>query len=752
MAMAAVSLLVAAALVARANHAEHDEAGSVEMSPQSPSWQALKARAREGHLHLMPHAEKARERKVEMSSAMSHLSSSSLVQRAASECAGEAKCVPTVDELVKRAAAACSKDPSCVCDWGKYPQQCFLSEVQRHKQLEKDAKALVRQINERAASDKVKQAVVTTLEHEEESFEQVLEAGRKAVGAGDFTEGKSALAKAEYLHELAMRKTGDDKGPVMQRQARSLKRFAKEVVEAEAEHRARHRPSERREAGRRERVDRGRDSGMSTVEKQIKALSGNVEKLMHKVGTMEQKNVMKKQMAEAGVVTSSNPKTEVQQLVKEIAGLTGKLGDVEHPGEADHSRVHKRPESAAVARFGAEALAHEESQFAEAIARGERAAFNSKMDQAHMALQEARYYHSEIVRLKGQPRAAPCRPCEALEKSVLRVKRNNNGGGAPAALKGREQELVQVDTDKDNVAAGNKMASTASIESNFDSALSRGEQSRIKGDLVQAQKQEQIAKTALHELNQRELPNGDKLVKQEMGEALESFEHGVRSMPRKQLKAKREGDKLAARVVAEEKSRHVDGGSRTLKRAEKQEKQGSRFVNHLLYGDTKKTHAHHTVSTRGRVAKSHTHMLAHARLDRKHQTRIAFSKSRVDELRQAAERDDRQREQRPAHDNVYDRTMDSARRRDELERVAAHDDRRNDGARRRLHERRGRTREEEPAEREGRGWQGRREAEKQEITEHEGREHLPAYRKEMWQQAPLPKSVLARIYGHFSRH
>jgi hypothetical protein len=434
-ALAALSLLVAAVLIARAGRADSDAgAGRVEMSPHS--WQALKARAREGHqrLHLMPHAEKARERRTEMSSAMSHLSSSSLVQRAAAECAGEAKCVPTVDELVKRAAAACSKDPSCVCDWGKYPQQCFLSEVQRHKQLEKDAKALVRRINERAATDKVKRAVVSELEQEEESFEEVLQAGRKAVGAGDFSEGKSALAKAEYLHELAVRKTGDAKGPVMERQEHALKDFAREVVEAEAEHRARSHARGRAEDGRRERARRGRDSGMSVVEQQIKALSGNVQKLMHKVGTMEQKNVMKKQMAEAGVITpSSNPRSAVKQLVKEIAVLTGKLGDVEHRSSAPAApapaaNAAHRPESAAEVRFGAEALAHEESQFAEAIARGEQAAFSGKMGDAHMALQVR---HKSPTSHVKEPHITRKRAPHHTTKRPILLRRAHGAAGPP---------------------------------------------------------------------------------------------------------------------------------------------------------------------------------------------------------------------------------------------------------------------------------------------------------------------------------
>jgi hypothetical protein len=47
---------------------------------------------------------------------------------------------------------------------------------------------------------------------------------------------------------------------------------------------------------------------------------------------MEEKNKMKQQMTEAGVLhassssSSSNPKTEVKNLVKEIGMLTGKLG------------------------------------------------------------------------------------------------------------------------------------------------------------------------------------------------------------------------------------------------------------------------------------------------------------------------------------------------------------------------------------------------------------------------------------------
>jgi len=765
-ALAALSLLVAAALLAGSGRAERDGSGSgrVEMSPQT--WEALKARAREGH--LMPHAAKAKERRAEMSSAMSHLSSSSLVQRAAADCAQEAKCVPTVNELVKRAAAACSKDPSCVCDWGKYPQKCFLSEVQRHKQLKKDAKALVQQINARAATDKVKQTVVSELEHEEESFEEVLQDGRKALGTGDFEEGKSALAKAEYLHEVASRKTGDSTGPVMERQERLLKSFAREIVEAEAEHSARHRARGRRDDARSGHGRRGRSAGLSVVEQQIKALSGNVEKLMHKVGTMEQKNVMKKQMAEAGVYTGgSNPRAQVKNLVKEIAVLTGKLGDVEHPqgdaASAAGARKGQRPESPAEARFGAEALAHEESQFTEAIARGERAAFKGKSDEAHMALQEARYYHSEIVRLKGEPRAAPCRPCEELERSMLRVKRNQ----AAAGLKGREQQLVQVDGSRPQVMRqqGSKFEreSTAAIESDFDAALSQGERARIKGDRQVAEKQEDVAQTALDALDQRRLPHGDKLVKREMSDALHSFERGVRKMPEQQKQAQREGSELAERVAREEKSKAGDAGdgeARKLRQAEQQQQEGSRFVDHLLYGDKKSAHAHHAAGTRGRHESHHGAQHAqqqHEARARLHRKAHAMHVARAQELREAAQRDDaarhgRERARGQEHAGRYEREMESRRRREELQHAALRDDRgraHRDAARRRLQRRGWRRRDEGPAEREGRGWEGRRE-EAREIKEHDVREHLPAYRRQSWEQAPLPKSMLARIYGHFS--
>jgi hypothetical protein len=772
-ALAAVSLLVAAALLAAGGRADRDgeAAGRVEMSPHT--WEALKARAREGH--LMPHAAKATERRAEMRSAMSHLSSSSLVQRAAAACARETNCVPTVNELVKRAAAACSKDPSCVCDWGKHPKQCFLSEVQRHKQLKKDAKALVRQINARAATDKVKKVVVSELEHEEESFEEVLQDGRKALGAGDFEQGKSDLAKAEYLHELAVRKTGDATGPVMERQERLLKSFAREIVEAEAEHSARNRARGRRndDAGR---GQRGRSAGISVVEQQIKALSSNVEKLMHKVGTMEQKNEIKRQMAEAGVYPGarSNPKAQVKNLVKEIAILTGKLGDVEHPhgkgAAAPGERKGQRPESPAEARFGAEALAHEESQFAEAIARGERAAFKGKTDEAHMALQEARYYHSEIVRLKGEPRAAPCLPCQQLERSVLRVKRNQDG--APSEKKGREQQLVQVVGSEAQVirqdnsvrAVDFQHKSTAAIESDFDAALSQGERARIKGNREVAEKQEGIAQSALLALDRRRLPHGDKLVKHEMSDALDSFERGVRKMPEPQQQAKRAGRELAERVVRAEKGKSEEGGrseARQLRHAEQQQRQGSKFVDHLLYGDKKSAHAHHGASTRGQqdafdgARHAQDPHAARARLQRKaHAMHVA----RAQELREAAESDDAsrhgsERAHGRLHEGRYEREMDSRRRRAELERAALRDDREfahRDAARRRLQRRGRRRREEGPAEREGRGWEGRREEEAREIKEHETREHLPAYRRQTWEQAPLPKSLLSRIYSHFS--
>ena len=343
-------------------------------------------------------------------SAMQHLSSSALVQHAAAACARDDKCVPSVDELVKRAAAACSRDPSCVCDWGKFPKQCFLSEVQRHKQLERSAKALVHQINQRAATDHAKKAALTRLEHEDESFETVLKGGRKALGAGDFEAGKSALAKAEYLHEVALRDSGDDHGPVLQQQEHSLKTFARELVEAEAEHRARNRHHRSRYRGggggegegardrehrHRRGGRRGRNAGIVQVETQIKALSSNVQKLMHKVGVMEHRNRARHAASSSNTAAPVSPKADVRLLVHKIAELTGHLEHAEHSRSRGRAGAREDRGQGDVRRrggkregFDMETLAHEESLFAQAIARGNRAAWHGRADTARMALRQ----------------------------------------------------------------------------------------------------------------------------------------------------------------------------------------------------------------------------------------------------------------------------------------------------------------------------------------------------------------------------
>ena len=361
-------------------------------------------------------------------SAMQHLSSSALVQHAAAACARDVKCVPSVDELVKRAAAACSRDPSCVCDWGKFPKQCFLSEVQRHKQLERSAKALVHQISQRAATDHAKKAALTRLEHEDESFETVLKGGRKAVGAGDFEAGKSALAKAEYLHEVALRDSGDDHGPVLQQQEHSLKTFARELVEAEAEHRARNRHHRSRYRGggggegegardrehrhqHRRGGRRGRNAGITQVETQIKALSSNVQKLMHKVGVMEHRNRAREAASSSNTAAPMSPKADVRLLVHKIAELTGHLEHAEHSSARGRAGAREDRGQGDVRRrggkregFDMETLAHEESLFAQAIARGNRAAWHGRADTARMALRQVwpwRVSHDFLVVMYG---------------------------------------------------------------------------------------------------------------------------------------------------------------------------------------------------------------------------------------------------------------------------------------------------------------------------------------------------------------
>ena len=375
-----------------------------------------------------------------------------------------------------------------------------------------------------------------------------------------------------------------------------------------------------------------------------------------------------------------------------------------------------------------------------------------------MALQEARYYHSEIVRLKGEPRAAVCRPCEQLEKTMVRVKRNSDGT-AHRALKGREEELAEVAKGPAQ-GGGDKVESTAQIESDFDAALSKGERARIKGERGAAARQEARAESALRALDARELPHGDKLVKREMSDALASFARGVRRMPRKQQAAQREGAALARRVAAEARSMKAQGYDRAAKvgaTGAEQAKEGSKFVDHLLYGK------------KGKATRAAPQRSQHAG------EAVGKVGARAAELRRAAQRDDgsrgrdRRREEKAGGDRAereargpgeeastrrYEDVMGSSGRREELRRVARDDRRRRahvEGARRRMQERRGRRRVEGPAEREGRGWEGRI-AEERREAENEG-EHLPAYRKESWQKMShtIPHGMLERIYGHFSR-
>eukprot|EP00961_Rhodomonas_salina_P134455 1808662-Rhodomonas_salina.1 len=230
---------------------------------------------RETDTHAKKHedeAEKRMKQQEEVHKALHHLSSTALVQKAAAECASDSKCVPSVDELVKRAASACAKDAACVCDWGRYPKQCFLSEVQRHEQLMKAARALEQRLHAREEDHIETKTTIQKLEGDDKEFAAVLGSGQRALAGGDVETAKHALAHAEFLHE-AMVHAGGANTPAEERQEEELKRFAKDVVEREA-----HMPKRemREEEEGRDGRDHAREQrGESRVEKQLSSLTQN---------------------------------------------------------------------------------------------------------------------------------------------------------------------------------------------------------------------------------------------------------------------------------------------------------------------------------------------------------------------------------------------------------------------------------------------------------------------------------------------
>eukprot|EP00960_Hanusia_phi_P040255 754334-Hanusia_phi.AAC.4 len=306
---------------------------------------------------------------------------------AAAECASDPKCIPSVDELVKRAAASCATDASCVCDWGQHPKQCFLSEVQRHHELVRYAKQLEERLKAQSAIEKKKEAIESLVKAGDDGFTAVIHEGRQYVGSKNFEAAKHELAKAEYLHELTVRRTKDTNGPVMTREEEELRRFAREIVEAEAEDRERERrsgerctfllilascdklyqgmtmPGERRIAAKSPDVsvncmrrDRARQPQLPTTEQ---------------VGTLSQK----KEMETIQKRSSDSPRSEILALTKDIAVLTGKVGELEHSKLATHPQaaVQFKGVDPAIEHTRTSMLVRQESLFAQSIAKGERA-------------------------------------------------------------------------------------------------------------------------------------------------------------------------------------------------------------------------------------------------------------------------------------------------------------------------------------------------------------------------------------------
>ena len=451
-----------------------------------------------GSLEAMAHSDsgvgKGGGQKAEIHKALHHLSSSALVQRAASECAKDAKCVPSVNELVKRAASACAKDPACVCDWGRYPKQCFLSEVQRHEGLVRAAKKLEASIHQDVVASHERHQELSTLESDDKKLKETLAHGREALAARNFEGAKTALAKAEYLHQLTVclatlatpltfdasrnayrpsgfrsrgiaqvREAGNTKGPVQKRQEEELKRFARDVVQVEAHSKG----EDDHSAARAEAVQKGK----AKVEKQIAQLTKNMGLLMKTVGNIEKKSsggggsgdAHSAHSAHSQGYLAGNPADEMRMLAKEIGVLTGKVGQLQamHSRRASAGRGRhegftqpRSSDSQRVSAVRASSLSHQETTFSQAIVDGERAAERGDTVAAKTALSEARYYHSEIVRLRGGSPSESCRPCEALEGKIARTAHSEHQvaeqGAQGARTSGLDEEQRRRDRERES--------------------------------------------------------------------------------------------------------------------------------------------------------------------------------------------------------------------------------------------------------------------------------------------------------------
>jgi hypothetical protein len=368
------------------------------------------------------------------------------MQRAAADCASDPHCVPSVDELVQRAASACAKDPACVCDWGRYPRKCFLSEVQRHKQLVKDAKALEAVLREREEVKSEKLQLEKRLDDDEENFTREVDQGEKAVRHRQLSEAKHDLTQAEYFHQLSERLSGTTET----HQLRDMRALAKDIVEMER-HGRESRVHERKASHAENRHSRGRDGHARASKSELDSLKKDVSMLVQEVGSLAHKKSAEHPKPAEREPDGSRTRSQIRSLAHDVALLTGKLSELEHNKEWERSRprsverksapkelaiartqdlaeipasvAHQSTETAdvrekRVAQERAKVLSHQEITLAHTVADGKAAAARGDLDEARNALAEAKYYHAAIAKLRELPADAPCSQCRELADDI----------------------------------------------------------------------------------------------------------------------------------------------------------------------------------------------------------------------------------------------------------------------------------------------------------------------------------------------
>jgi hypothetical protein len=82
--------------------------------------------------------------------------------------------------------------------------------VQRHEQLVRAAKRLEDSIHQDAVATDARHEEVSTLEDDDKKLKETISHGREALAARNFEGAKTALAKAEFLHQLTVLSAPDN--------------------------------------------------------------------------------------------------------------------------------------------------------------------------------------------------------------------------------------------------------------------------------------------------------------------------------------------------------------------------------------------------------------------------------------------------------------------------------------------------------------------------------------------------------------